>query len=135
MLLWKDLIKNIEPKDLEEYGVFREAPDSNKNHYLNGVVISKKSSKSYNIVCQMDTLTFEENTKMKVFCNCDDFAFRRAFVLHKYDALLAPQHFILTPPKKTNPNEIVSTCKHIKVFLQLKHNQVIKTLSKDKDSI
>ena len=75
MLHWRELIKNVDQKDIEEYGVFREAPDSDKNHRLNGVVVSKKTTKSYNIVCMMDTQTFQENTSMKVFCNCEDFAF------------------------------------------------------------
>ena len=135
MLHWRELIKNVDQKDIEEYGVFREAPDSDKNHRLNGVVVSKKTTKSYNIVCMMDTQTFQENTSMKVFCNCEDFAFRRAYVLHKYDALLAPQNFILTPPKKTNPNEIVSTCKHIKVFLEKAHDHSLARLNMVKGQI
>ena len=135
MIPWQTLIAQVDPKDIEEYGLFRESSVLDKDHYLGGLVISKKTQKSYNIMCQLDTVKFEENSKVRVFCNCDDFAFRRAYVLAKQDALLRPHDFILTPPKKTNPNEILSVCKHIKVFLLLKYQKKLKTISQIKDSI
>lgn len=135
MVNWKNLTENAEAKDLAEFSVFRETEDSDKNHHLKGICVSKKSSKAYNIVCLMDTEHFTETTKMQVNCNCDDFKFRCAYVLFKKGALLAPQNFVLTPPKVTNPDETLKTCKHIKLFLFLKEKNLLAKISKSKDAV
>lgn len=135
MVQWKNLIENSDIKDLEEFSVFREAENSDTNHMLHGVAVSKKSQKAYNIVCYMDTEKFTEHTKMQVNCNCDDFKFRCAYVLFKHQALLAPQNFVLTPPKVMNPTETLKTCKHIKLFLLLKEKSLLSKISKVKDQI
>ena len=116
MVNWKDLTKEIKPKDMLDFGEFRET--KNEDGILAGFVVSKQSGKPYAIQIQMNTQTLQPNTKIKAYCNCDDFKFRWAYVLHKFDGLIAPQNFILLPPKQTNPNMEVGCCKHIKVFLE-----------------
>lgn len=135
MVNWKNLIENADTKGLEEFSVFRESDDSDTKHMLHGLAVSKKSQKAYNITCYMDTEHFTETTKMQVNCNCDDFKFRCAYVLFRHGALLAPQNFVLTPPKVMNPDETLKTCKHIKLFLILKEKMLLNKISKAKDQI
>ena len=133
MIPWKVLTKDIKEKDMLEYGEFREAKDN--PGLIAGFVVSKQTGKSYSIQIQMDTNTLGTNTKIRAFCNCDDFKFRWAYVLHKFDALIAPQNFILLPPKITNPNMTPGCCKHIKVFLELKYHDNLRKLSLNKGEI
>ena len=53
MIKWQDLIKNVNPKDIEEYSEIREG--HSKNNIINGVLFSKKSGKGYNIIVQTNT--------------------------------------------------------------------------------
>lgn len=116
MINWQNLIKNVDQKDIEDYSELREG--NSKPGMLNGILFSKKSGKGYNIVVQTNTDQLLPTSLVRVYCNCDDFKFRWAYVLHKFEALIAPQNFILLPPKQTNPNMTVGCCKHIKVFLE-----------------
>lgn len=133
MVNWKDLTKDIKPKDMLDYGEFRET--IHDNGVLGGFVVSKQTGKAYAIQVQMNTLKFEPKSLVKVFCNCDDFKFRWAYVLHKFDALIAPQNFILLPPKQTNPNMTIGCCKHIKVFLEKANEHSLARLNMVKGQI
>ena len=133
MINWKELTKGISPKDMIEYGEFRET--HHDNHILSGFVVSKGSGKPYAIQIQMDTEHLAQNSKVKVYCNCENFKFQWAYVLYKHDALIAPQNFVLLPPKQTNPNMNVGCCKHIKVFLELAHDANLKRLNMVKGQI
>lgn len=133
MVDWQVLTKDIKPKDMIDYGEFRETV--HKDGVLAGFVISKQSGKPYAIQVQMDTIQLEPTSKVKVYCNCDDFQFRWAYVLHKFNALIAPQNFVLLPPKQTNPNMTVGCCKHIKVFLEKAHAHSLARLNMVKGQI
>lgn len=133
MINWQELTKNISSKDMNDFGEFRET--KHDNHILSGFVVSKNSGKPYAIQIQMDTELFSLNSRVKVFCNCDDFKFRWAYVLHKFNALIAPQNFVLLPPKQTNPNMEIGCCKHIKVFLELANHTNLKKLNMVKGQI
>ena len=133
MINWRVLTKNISQKDMADFGEFRET--SHGNHILSGFVVSKGSGKAYAIQIQMDTEKFSPNSRVKVYCNCDNFKFQWAYVLHKHDALIAPQNFVLLPPKQTNPNMDVGCCKHIKVFLELANDATLKHLNMTKGQI
>ena len=133
MVSWQELSKDINPKDMIDYGEFRET--IHKDGILGGFVVSKQTGKAYAIQVQMDTLELQAASKVKVFCNCDDFKFRWAYVLHKFDGLIAPQNFILLPPKITNPNMVVGCCKHIKVFLEKAHDHSLARLNMVKGQI
>lgn len=127
MINWKLLTKNISKKDMDDFGEFRETHHG--NGILAGIVVSKNSGKAYSIQIQMDTNELQVNSNIKVFCNCDNFKFQWAYVLHKHNALIAPQNFILLPPKQTNPNLDIGCCKHIKVFLELAHENQLRKLN------
>lgn len=127
MIPWSDLTKDISSKDMDDFGEFRETKDV--DNLVAGFVVSKGSGKAYSIQVQMDTAHLGPHSKVKVFCNCDNFKFQWAYVLFKHDALIAPQNFILLPPKQTNPNLAVGCCKHIKVFLELKYKADLKKLN------
>ena len=127
MILWKDLTKNISKKDMDDFGEFRETQHGDE--ILAGIVVSKQSGKAYSIRIQMDSEFLDANTKVKVYCNCDNFKFQWAYVLHKYDSLIAPQNFILLPPKIKNPTLEIGCCKHIKVFLELAFQNQLKRLN------
>lgn len=133
MIKWQELTKDVKPKDMIEYGEFRET--IHKDGVLGGFVVSKQTGKAYIIQVHMNTLEFKSNTEVKVFCNCDDFKFRWAYVLHKFDSLIAPQNFILLPPKQTNPNMAVGCCKHIKVFLEKANEHALTRLNMVKGHI
>ena len=127
MVHWQELTKDISAKDMDDFGEFRETKD--EPNLIAGFVISKGSGKAYSIQVQMDTKTLGASSGVKVFCNCDNFKFQWAYVLHKFDALIAPQNFILLPPKQTNPNQVIGCCKHIKVFLELKYKAELRKLN------
>lgn len=127
MIEWKQLTKNISKKDMEDFGEFRET--HHDNGILAGIVVSKNSGKAYSIQVHMDTNKITRDSKVKVFCNCDNFKFQWAYVLHKYDSLIAPQNFILLPPKIKNPTLEIGCCKHIKVFLELAFQNQLKRLN------
>jgi len=55
----------------------------------------------------------EGNTNIKVYCNCADFTYRRAYCLYQRNGLLIPEGFVLTPPEKTNPDCNKKYCKHV----------------------
>ena len=133
MINWQELTKNISAKDMEDFGEFRETLHA--NHVLSGFVVSKGSGKPYAIQIQMDTEYFAPNSRVKVYCNCDNFKFQWAYVLYKHNALIAPQNFVLLPPKQTNPNMDVGCCKHIKVFLELANKATLKHLNMTKGQI
>lgn len=133
MIEWPLLTENISRKDMDDFGEFRESHHG--NGILAGIVVSKGSSKAYSIQVQMDTDTLQKNSKVKVFCNCDNFKFQWAYVLHKYNALIAPQNFILLPPKQTNPNQNIGCCKHIKVFLEMAYNHQLKRINMMKGQV
>ena len=127
MIQWKTLTKNISRKDMDDFGEFRETQHG--NGILSGIVVSKGSGKAYSIQVHMNTDTLKSDSLVKVFCNCDNFKFQWAYVLHKHNALISPQNFILLPPKQTNPNLDIGCCKHIKVFLELAFEQQLKKLN------
>lgn len=133
MVHWQLLTKDISAKDMEDFGEFRETKDT--DNLIAGFVVSKGSGKAYSIQVQMDTRTLGASSGVKVFCNCDNFKFQWAYVLHKHDALIAPQNFILLPPKQTNPNLTVGCCKHIKVFLELKYKAELRKLNMVKGQV
>lgn len=133
MINWQNLIKNVDQKDIEDYSELREG--NSKPGILNGILFSKKSGKGYNIIVQTNTEKLLDNSLVRVYCNCDDFKFRWAYVLHKFDGLIAPQNFILLPPKITNPNMTVGCCKHIKVFLEKAHDHSLARLNMVKGQI
>lgn len=133
MINWKELTKNISAKDMNDFGEFRETHHA--DGVLSGFVVSKGSGKPYSIQIQMNTPTLDNSSKVKIYCNCDNFKFQWAYVLHKHDALIAPQNFILLPPKQTNPNQDIGCCKHIKVFLEMAHNQQLRKLNMMKGKI
>jgi len=58
------------------------------------------------------------SSKVKVYCNCADFTYRRAYCLYKDKGLLMPEGFVLTPPKETNPTCHKKYCKHVSKALQ-----------------
>lgn len=126
MVNWKLICKNVDPKDIEEYGRFSEVPAG--DHIIKGIVISSKSGNAYNILVSMNTPKLTSKSEVKLFCNCDDFKFRWAWVLNEHNALLSPQNFVLTPPKIMNKTHDLGCCKHIKVFLTLKEKQMLSTL-------
>ena len=133
MVKWQELTKDVKAKDMLEYGEFRET--THENGVLAGFVISKGTGKPYAIQVQMNTQLLTPNSNVKVYCNCDDFKFRWAYVLHKFEALIAPQNFILLPPKQTNPNMAVGCCKHIKVFLEKANTHSLARLNMVKGQI
>ena len=133
MVHWVELTKDIKPKDMLDFGEFRETKD--EPGLIAGFVVSKGSGNAYSIQVQMDTHSLTDKSKVKVFCNCDNFKFQWAYVLHKHDALIAPQNFILLPPKITNPNQAVGCCKHIKVFLELKYKAELRRLNMVKGQV
>lgn len=133
MIQWNQLTKNISKKDMEDFGEFRET--QHENGVLAGFVVSKSSGKAYTIQVQMNTPTLKSDSMVKVFCNCDNFKFQWAFVLHKHNALIAPQNFILLPPKQTNPNQDIGCCKHIKVFIDLAYANQLKRLNMVKGQV
>lgn len=53
------------------------------------------------------------NTEVKVYCNCHDFIFRRAWCLNQQGSLLIPEGFIDIPPEKTNSDCKKMHCKHV----------------------
>ena len=106
----------LQDKDLLEFGQVTQIPAGDYN--LRGFIVNNTTGKAYNIVLKMDTPKLVPETNFSVFCSCDDFKFRWAWVLNEHDSLLAPQTFILTPPKKTNSAHKLDVCKHIKVFLK-----------------
>ena len=71
MIKWQDLIKNVNPRDIEEYSEIREG--HSKNNIINGILFSKKSGKGYNIIVQTNTEKLLDNSLVRVYCNCDDF--------------------------------------------------------------
>ena len=127
MIQWTELTKDISAKDMDDFGEFRETKD--EPNIIAGFVISKGSGKAYSIQVQMDTRSLVQTSRVKVFCNCDNFKFQWAYVLHKWNALISPQNFILLPPKQTNPNLDLGCCKHIKVFLELAFEQQLKKIN------
>lgn len=133
MILWKDLTKNISKKDMDDFGEFRETQHGDE--ILAGIVVSKQSGKAYSIRIQMDSEFLDANTKVKVYCNCENFKFQWAYVLNKHNALIAPQNFILLPPKQTNPDLKIGCCKHIKVFLELAHEKRLRKLNMQKGHV
>ena len=58
------------------------------------------------------------STKVKVYCSCHDFIFRRAWCLNKENSLLIPEGFLPEPPTKTNPTCTKKGCKHVSHALQ-----------------
>jgi hypothetical protein len=133
MINWQNLIKNVDQKDIEDYSELREG--NSKPGMLNGILFSKKSGKGYNIVVQTNTDQLLPTSLVRVYCNCDDFKFRWAYVLHKHDALLAPTSFILTPPKITNKTQDIGCCKHIKIFLQKKSKNQVNRIDMTKGNL
>ena len=133
MIKWQDLIKNVNPRDIKEYSEIREG--HSKNNIINGILFSKKSGKGYNIIVQTNTEKLLDNSLVRVYCNCDDFKFRWAYVLHKRDALLAPTTFILTPPKITNTAQDIGCCKHLKVFLEKKFKNELHQINMTKGNL
>lgn len=108
---------------------------SGQEYMIQGVAVNKKSHKAYNIEIQMDTKELEPTSKVKVVCNCEDFKFRWAYVLHTQGALLNPRNFQLTPPEKTNPNEVMNACKHIHAFIKNEFDHMLKTFSNKKQAL
>jgi hypothetical protein len=133
MIHWKDLTKNISKKDMDDFGEFRET--QHEGGILAGIVVSKQSGKAYSIRIHLDTEHLDNNTKVKVYCNCDNFKFQWAYVLNKYSALIAPQNFILLPPKQTNPDLKIGCCKHIKVFLELAYEKRLRKINMQKGHV
>jgi len=70
------------------------------------------------------SLGWTPSTPVKVKCDCPNFQFQWAYSLYKQDALLDPQTFNLTPPKKTNPAIVAGSCKHVTRVLQ----EILKTV-------
>ncbi len=120
------------PKDFTTM-VARKQPSN--DYMLNGIVVSKKSGKAYNVEIQINTKTLEANSNVKVSCSCDDFKFRWAAVLHKEGALLNPKNFRLDEPKVTNPNGIQSACKHIHTFMKTEMDNTLRGFSGRKGSL
>lgn len=127
MINWKVLTKNISQKDMDDFGEFRETHHG--NGILSGIVVSKNSGKAYSIQVHMNTDMLTDNSLVKVFCNCDNFKFQWAYVLNKHNSLIAPQNFILLPPKQTNPDLTIGCCKHLKVFLELAYAHQLKRIN------
>ena len=121
-----------EPKDYNDF-VARKV--SAQPYIVKGLVINKKTNKAYNIDIHMDTEELTQDTKVKVSCSCEDFKFRWAYVLYKEGALLNPNTFVLEPPKKTNPDQIMNDCKHIHAFVKNEMSGKLKTFSARAGSI
>ena len=130
MIPVKDLIKP--PKDLDTM-ITRKVNDF--DYKVNGVAVNKKSGKGYNITIMMDTKELTMDSNVKVVCTCEDFKYRWAYVLYTKDALLNPKTFQLTPPEKTNPNEVMNACKHIHAFMKNEMEHKLKTFSKRKGTL
>ena len=130
MISLQDLAK--QPKDYNTMVARKTGSTLNK---VEGVVINKKSGKGYNVVISMDTEEMQPNSMLKVYCNCDDFKFRWAYVLDQKDALLFPSKFRLDPPKSTNPDQVMNACKHIHTFIKSESDKGLKTFSKRKGSL
>ena len=120
------------PKDLETMVTRRT---SEQDYILSGVAINKKSGKAYNVDIQMNTKKLEESSDIKVACTCDDFQFRWAFVLNEKGALLNPKKYVLEPPKKTNPDNVMNACKHIHAFIKNELDGKLKQFSARKGTI
>lgn len=58
------------------------------------------------------------NTEVRVYCNCHDFIFRRAYCLNQDGSLLIPEGFLQEPPEKTNPTCEKKYCKHVSAALK-----------------
>lgn len=99
------LTDNIKPEMMNEPVEF-----VTKN---NNMVIATTHGKTVQIKNLNSSQGWVPNTPVKVDCTCDDFKYRRAYVLWKHGALLYPENYLLEPPKKTNPGMVVSGCKHI----------------------
>ena len=102
---------------------------------VEGIVVNKKSGKSYNIAILSDKEQLEMDSQVKVSCSCHDFKFRWAYVLFKQDALLNPREYVLEPPKVTNPEGNVKACKHIHKFISDEVDRSLKTFSSRKGKL
>jgi len=114
------------PKDIESM-VTRKSGITPYN--IRGVVINKKSGKSYNIEIQMDTEKLTSDSNVRVACSCDDFQYRWAYVLWQKGALLNVKKYVIEPPKKTNPDMKMSACKHIHAFVTNELSGTLKTFN------
>ena len=120
------------PKDIN---TMLTRKSNNFDYKISGVAINKKSGQAYNITILMDTKEMSVKSKLKVKCSCSDFKFRWAYVLSTKDALLSPGEFQLTPPVKTNPDNVMNACKHIHAFIKNEMDDKLKTFSKRKGSL
>ncbi len=96
---------------------------------IRGVAVNKKSGKAYNIEIQMDTEFLTSDSNVRVACSCDDFQYRWAYALFQKGALLNTKKYVLTPPNKTNPDLIMSACKHIHAFVTNELSGELKTFN------
>jgi len=58
------------------------------------------------------------DTEVRVYCNCHDFIFRRAYCLNQEGSLFIPEGFVDAPPETTNPDCHKKYCKHISAALK-----------------
>jgi len=121
-----------EPKDLNTM-VTRKV--ESRDFIVRGTCVNKKSGKAYNIDIHMDTEEMLPTSKIKVACSCDDFKFRWAYVLSQKGALLNPKNFVLEPPKKTNPDQVMNACKHIHAFIKNELDGKLKQFSTRKGTL
>jgi len=123
---------SLAPKD---YATMVARKTGTHKHKVDGVVVNKKSGKGYNIEIQMDTEELQKDSKLKVFCNCDDFKFRWAYVLDQKQALLYPSKFLLDSPKKTNPDQVMNACKHVHTFIKSELDKGLKVFGNKQGSL
>ena len=72
----------------------------------------------YVVKIESDTPKILPTSKVKVYCSCLDFRYRLAYCFDQNGGLLTQPDFVLEPPKETNPNCIVRSCKHINIALK-----------------
>lgn len=103
-----------------------------KSDNISNILIIGSSSK-YTVQIKLLERKIELDTPVKVSCTCDSFKYEFEYVLFKNKGLIEENHpeanFILAP-KKSNPNNVISGCKHIISLANLINNHREKILRK-----
>ncbi len=125
-------IKQFESPDIKDVSTMEIRASFMEDSKINSIVVNKASGRSYYVIMELDTPMITPNSKCRVKCSCQDFTFRWAAVLHKYDASLESKQmgvYADMMPDQTNPDYKIDCCKHIKYTIREALKGNIKPLS------